>query len=439
MSLSAKNSTPTPPPTQSVGSSAPGPTGPAFAYPPVGSSPAAIAAYHQYYQQYYQYIYSMYNPTQAAAIMQAYGQNPAAATQAYSSYPSGTQTPKTPSQSAPPPPPPPHTKPAEAESKIKINIKFSSSEAKSESRKSRFTESIANVIKEQESGKQQAKEIVQQQQPPAQQEAKSEEIKKEQGSDIVFDINKWPNALKSYCARVYQHYQNIKQVSEDQVTKYLQKRITDAFKIRADLNIVWDSEPLPDVAAIRQVAPLSQYQIEQQKRQQQLVAQQIEAKRRQIQAQQEQKCKMGLMATIKENMKRKKSRSRSRETASGSSKSTTSESDEDENFIRFKKSKSKNLKRKSDESDDSDEPRGGLVEDRLGPTPKKNGKKMSKKERRKFLMDQKRKEHELWIKEATHRPVFGLGRKIQSENNLYSLSTVKKQMKSIFELERVHF
>lgn len=435
MSLSAKNSTPPPPQNSSIGSNAPGSTPPAFAYPPVGSSPAAIAAYHQYYQQYYQYIYSVYNPTQAAAIMQAYAQNPAAAMQGYYHYQTGAQAPKSVSQ--PPPPPPPQTKPTETSSttepKIKINIKFSS-ESKSD-RKSRFTESIDNVTKEQENFKKEVKEISQ---PMAQQEIKDEEIKKEQGSDIVFDINKWPTALKNYCAKVYQHYQNIKQVSEDQVTKYLQKRITDAFKVRSDLNIAWDIEPLPDVAAIRLVAPLSQYQIEQQKRQQQLVAQQIEAKRKQILAQQEQKAKMGLMATIKENMKRKKSRSKSRDSAaSGTSKSTTSESDDDENFIRFKKIKAKNLKRKSDESDDSDESRSVLAEDRLGPTPKKNGKKMTKKERRKFLMEQKRKEQEILIKQATQKPVFGLSRKIQSENNLYSLNTVKKQMKNIFELERV--
>lgn len=437
MSLSAKNSTPPTTDPSTIGSNTPGSIPSNLAYPPAGSNPAAIAAYHQYYQQYYQYIYSMYNPTQAAAIMQAYAQNPAAAMQGYYNYQSSSQAPKANSQPAPPPPPPQH-KPTETntESKIKINIKFTS-ESKSDSRKTRFTESIDNVIKEQEKTNKEVKEISH---PPAQQEIKDEETKKDQGSDIVFDINKWPNALKNYCAKVYQHYQNIKQVSEDQVTKYLQKRITDAFKIRSDLNIDWEKEALPEIASIRQVAPFSQYQIEQQKRQQQLVAQQIEAKRKQILAQQEQKARTGLMATIKESMKRKKSRSKSRDSGSStSSKTTSSDSDDDENFIKFKKSKSKNLKRTSDESDDSDESRSIFDQDRLGPTPKKNGKKMSKKERRKFLMEQKRKEQELYIKQATYRPAFGLARKIQSENNLSSLNITRKQMKNIFELERVNY
>lgn len=72
-------------------------------------------------------------------------------------------------------------------------------------------------------------------------------------SDIVYDINKWPASLKTYCASVYQHYQKITLVSEDQVTKYLQKRITDAFKENADLNSGWQTEPIPDVLAIKKV------------------------------------------------------------------------------------------------------------------------------------------------------------------------------------------
>lgn len=68
---------------------------------------------------------------------------------------------------------------------------------------------------------------------------------------------------------MYQHYQSITLVSEDQVTKYLQQRITDAFKVKQDLNIGWENEPLPDIIAIRKVAPLSQQQIQRQKQLQQ--------------------------------------------------------------------------------------------------------------------------------------------------------------------------
>ena len=58
-------------------------------------------------------------------------------------------------------------------------------------------------------------------------------------------------------------------VSEDQVTKYLQQRITDAFKVKPDLNIGWENEPLPDIIAIRKVAPFSQQQLQRQKQMQQ--------------------------------------------------------------------------------------------------------------------------------------------------------------------------
>jgi hypothetical protein len=108
-----------------------------------------------------------------------------------------------------------------------------------------------------------------------------------QVSDIVYDINKWPIALKTYCAKVYQHYQTITMVSEDQVTKYLQQRITEAFNLKPDLNIGWDKEPLPDIISIRKVAPFSQQQIEQKKRMQEMAANQILAKKNQIQAKQQ--------------------------------------------------------------------------------------------------------------------------------------------------------
>lgn len=53
-------------------------------------------------------------------------------------------------------------------------------------------------------------------------------------------------------------------ITEDQVTKYLQKRITETFKLKPDLNIPWQTEPTPSIEAIKKEAPLSQQQILQQ-------------------------------------------------------------------------------------------------------------------------------------------------------------------------------
>jgi hypothetical protein len=75
--------------------------------------------------------------------------------------------------------------------------------------------------------------------------------------DIVYDINKWPSSLKDFCARVYKHYHTSTIVTEDQVTKYLQQRITNAFKLKPDLNVGWESEALPDIISIKKVAPFS--------------------------------------------------------------------------------------------------------------------------------------------------------------------------------------
>ena len=69
----------------------------------------------------------------------------------------------------------------------------------------------------------------------------------------MFDIHKWPLELKNYCTKVYQHYSKMMHVSEDQVTKYLQQRITETFKLKPDLNIAWQEEPVPDLEAIRKV------------------------------------------------------------------------------------------------------------------------------------------------------------------------------------------
>ena len=107
---------------------------------------------------------------------------------------------------------------------------------------------------------------------PQQNKTESQAAKDKAASDIVFDIHKWPPALKSYCTKVYQHFQKILNISEDQVTKYLQQRITETFKDKPDLNIAWHDEPVPDVEQIRKVAPLSQQQIMQQKKQEAAIA-----------------------------------------------------------------------------------------------------------------------------------------------------------------------
>lgn len=101
---------------------------------------------------------------------------------------------------------------------------------------------------------------------------KSEAATAKAASDIVFDIHKWPPALKNYCTKVYQHFQKVLNISEDQVTKYLQQRITETFKEKPDLNIAWYDEPVPEIEQIRQVAPLSQQQIMQQKKQEAAIA-----------------------------------------------------------------------------------------------------------------------------------------------------------------------
>lgn len=135
-------------------------------------------------------------------------------------------------------------------------------------KKSRFSSNVSNVIQEQNRFKEQQQ---QQQQKAATVPAKSvpgkseicnedmeiEENANEAQCDIVYHIDKWPDALKNYCARVYKQYASSSQVSEDQVTKYLQKRITDAFKIRPDLNNGWESEKIPEIYDIKQVSFLT--------------------------------------------------------------------------------------------------------------------------------------------------------------------------------------
>ena len=126
-------------------------------------------------------------------------------------------------------------------------------------KKSRFSSNISNVVQEQKAFKQQQQETT----PSQPTSSRSEQICSEDKvsasesttntTDIVYDINKWPDSLKNYCARVYKHYATISQVSEDQVTKYLQKKITEAFKVSPDLNTGWETKAIPEIHDIKQV------------------------------------------------------------------------------------------------------------------------------------------------------------------------------------------
>ena len=288
---------------------------PKFTQPPPGqisynmpppnmmNSPSGATAnqYSQYYQQYMQYMYSsMYshpsyiqaygmgqaNPAQAAAAMQNYynyNQNQAASVSPSMPPPNLNNKPHitTPKIDAPTTP----TTPANSQKPaIKINLKFqqnndemdsSTAEIKNNPKKSRFNatslDSLTNVKQQQEmfnkkqeidtDNSKQTNEVVANVNTQI-----ATPTKTATASDIVYDINKWPVSLKEYCAKVYQHYQSITLVTEDQVTKYLQQRITNAFKLKPDLNIGWETEPMPDIISIRKVAPYSNVkQLQQQK------------------------------------------------------------------------------------------------------------------------------------------------------------------------------
>lgn len=302
--------------------------------PPTNSAavaPNTTQAYQEYYQQYMmQYMYYN-NPAllQSYSMMSGapyYNYNTSGTTNTAVQAQAASQTVSNQKQIAPPVSVPPKQTPVQAEapkSAIKINLKFQqnsvlstvaskepaqmtqsvSAPSVTESptpRKSRFNmiDSVSNVTNQQNQFKQQQQQQQQQQQDQSvktetnqntmdtesSQEKDQTETNEQAQSDIVYDIHKWPASLKNYCAKVYQHYQQITIVSEDQVTKYLQQRITDAFKQKQDLNIGWENEKIPDVIAIKKVAPLSQQQILQQKKQQQLKIQQQKQLEEQINA-----------------------------------------------------------------------------------------------------------------------------------------------------------
>ena len=190
-------------------------------------------------------------------------------------------------------------------------------------------------------------------------------------------------ALKSYCTKVYQHYSKIMHVSEDQVTKYLQQRITETFKLKPDLNIAWHEEPVPNIEAIRKVAPLSQQQIMQQKKQEAAIAiakanaSKILANKLQMKQQQATTQGANLKQTTgdpKTPLKRK-NRSQSRSTRSSSSSSTSS-SDSSSN-VKLSANKKK-----------TGSPKSGfisLVDSTSKKTPKLNKKNLNNSNKKKTL------------------------------------------------------
>ena len=67
------------------------------------------------------------------------------------------------------------------------------------------------------------------------------------------------------------------------MTKYLQQRITDAFKIKPNLETGWETEAMPNVDDIKKVAPLSNAQQQQLRHQANLNIKKMNAARAAIQ------------------------------------------------------------------------------------------------------------------------------------------------------------
>lgn len=238
----------------------------AFPHPTINS--VYGPAYYQQYMQYYQYMYSQYG---SGGVGSMPVQPPTLPTVELASPPSGNlyshnQAQKQPNLELN----------STTKSPIKFNLKFNSLNKSLQQpdpdvtavkqapvRKSRFN-SLDNIQSQQKAFEVKSQIIIDS--PPS---SSSSDQKREieipvsnssNQSEIVFDIHKWPASLKSFCAKVYQCYQSITLVAEDQVTKYLQQRITDAFKVKQNLEIGWETELMPTVEQIKEVAPMSNAQ-----------------------------------------------------------------------------------------------------------------------------------------------------------------------------------
>lgn len=191
--------------------------------------PNMYAGYYQQYMQYMQYMqYAQGFAATGARMTQPASYNATQPTPSYyaSSAPNNSTVSKGNYQKAEVKPNEPQqaTKPA-----IKFNLKFNQQQSATSSpmsteppvRKSRFN-NCANIANEQaEFSKNNSKPEPQTQtqvrkSPEKLDETpKSEETASKAASDIVFDIHKWPPALKNYCTRVYQNFQKVLNISED--------------------------------------------------------------------------------------------------------------------------------------------------------------------------------------------------------------------------------
>jgi len=232
---------------------------PNFAAAPPSMSPAAYQAYYQQYMQYMSYYsYGMYpgaTSTAAPTMPPYYNYNqPVASSSVRPTLPSPVVS-AGPQMKTEPKPAPVQKHQTQSPS-IKINIKQPQQQQhqeqqksalhqsvsmenmetdslnKTSAKKSRFSslDSLSNVTAQQVSYEQEMKSKTSQMESQTSSVSKqttavsssTAAVKEEkktttnQVSDIVYDINKWPIALKTYCAKVYQHYQTITLVSEDQ-------------------------------------------------------------------------------------------------------------------------------------------------------------------------------------------------------------------------------
>lgn len=270
----ASNNPPTIPPPGPVPQTAATTTPTGIPYPPYNFNSATYQEYYANYMKYMQY----YASNMYANYPSAYPPPPP---NIYSKPPPPTIT--TTAQAPPPPPPPAPIQtptPPEPQKPIKFEIKIKQqaeevveAPAPEVQKKSRFDVTTPNIAKHQNlyAQYQQKQQIMIQQQQLkqakqhkavaqaaaiAQQKITTAPAKAKSESDVVFDINKWPMSLKNYCSKVYQHFAGSSQVSEQLVTNYLQNRITQAFRVKADLAINWDAEKIPDVNTVRQLGSI---------------------------------------------------------------------------------------------------------------------------------------------------------------------------------------
>jgi hypothetical protein len=470
--------------------------------PPPGAAPAAMTpqyqAYMQQYYQYYQYMYS--NP----AMMQAYmASNPSAASgaiaaaaaanmQNYYNFPAGVSSPvASPSNLGKQQQQQQQQKKTPPAANIKFNLKYQQEqssqppqtaqvEAKPATpaapvaqtppivKKSRFdlTSNVASEQKAFSSAK--TNDAIKvtivstplTNKPPeahatsssssagsiASEDTVAPSADTQKQTDIVYDIKKWPDSLKAYCAKVYAHYQQLATLGDDQVTKYLQKRITEVFKQSPDLLIDWENEPLPDVASIKKVSPFSQQQLQlqqQKMKQQQQLAQQKAAQAAAALASQKKAAQLkaptlGQLAKQQSKAESKKKQMagqrKRRSSSSSSSSSSRSRSSSSSSSGKGKKSKSDGFNGNYIPLSSSNNKRKFNSDDEDDNVQILNTKNMSNKQRKKLLFMQKKalkqKNAQQAAKNANNYDSF-----LKKSNEPVGRRTIR----SISELERVNY